>query len=185
VADAFPGTILILDGHNSGYDGRVIMSHGELSARRPPLEVERQIAGHLRRLQVGRDIMVLDTLGAPIQASLAWCLQSNCFFSIWGASLAKYRWACNRPGFIVTSRWNLTQRADLHIYDLEKFMEHPSELTFVDDNLIQDDSKSILLMDVGPGQPSFFNFDADGERILLSFLSTVRKALEIRYLHSL
>lgn len=174
VADAFPGAVLVLDGHNSGGDGRVIVSHGELGARRPPLEVERQIAGHLRRLQVGRDVMVVDTLGAPTQASLAWCGQADCFFSIWGASLAKYRWACNRPGLVVTSRWNLTHRDDLHIYDAPEFMEAPSELAFVDADLIQDMPNAALNVDVGPGQPSFFNYNIETNIVLSRFLAMVR-----------
>ncbi len=161
VADAFPGAILVLDGHNSGEDGRVIVSHGELGARRPPLEIERQIAAHLRRLQVGRDVMVVDTLGAPIRASLAWCGQADCFFSIWGASLSKYRWACNKPGLVVTSRWNMMHRTDLHIYDAPEFMETPSELAFVASDVITDAPDMPLLVDVGPGQPSFFNFNFD------------------------
>ena len=174
VADAFPGAILVLDGHNSGGDGRVVVSHGELDARRPPLEVERQIVRHLRRLQVGRDVMVVDTLGAPIRASLAWCEQADCFFSIWGASLAKYRWACNKPGLVVTSRWNLTHRDDLHIYDAPEFMEAPSGLAFVDADLIQDMPGAALVVDVGPGQPSFFNFDVEAEPVLSRFLALVR-----------
>ena len=166
VAAAFPGAILVLDGHNSGGDGRVIVSHGELGARRPPLEVERQIAAHLRRLQVGRDVMVVDTLGAPIQASLAWCRQADCFFSIWGASLSKYRWACNKPGLVVTSQWNVTHRTDLHIYDAPEFMDTPSELAFVALEFIMDAVDVPLLVDVGPGQPSFFNFNLDTRQVL-------------------
>ena len=174
VASAFPGAILVLDGHNSGGDGQVVVSHGELDARRPPLEVERQIAAHLRRLQVGRDVLVVDTLGAPIRASLAWCGQADCFFSIWGASLAKYRWACNKPGLVVTSRWNLTHRDDLHIYNTPGFMEAPSELAFVDAALIQDVPGAALIVDVGPGQPSFFNFDVEVEPVLSRFLAMMR-----------
>ena len=178
VADAFPGAILVLDGHNSGGNGRVIVSHGELGARRPPLELERQIAAHLHRLQVGRDVTVVDTLGAPILASLAWCGQADCFFSIWGASLAKYRWACNKPGLVVTSRWNLTHRDDLHIYDAPEFMEAPSELAFVNADLIQDMLSAALIVDVGPGQPSFFNFNVEIEPVLSRFLAVVRSSPE-------
>jgi len=171
VAGAFPGAILILDGHNSGYDGRVIVSHGELGARRPPLEVERQIAAHLRRLQVGRDVTVVDTLGALIRTSLAWCAHADCFFSIWGASLAKYRWACNKRGLVVTSHWNRTHRSDLHIYDLPEFMESPSRLTFVDAEFVDDIPEAMLLVDAGPGQPSFSNFNVNHEHLLSQLLS--------------
>lgn len=171
VALAFPGAVLVLDGHNSGPDGQMIMSHGELCARRPPLEVERQIAGHLRRLQVGRDVLVVDTLGAPIQTSLAWCEQADCFFSIWGASLSKYRWACNKPGLVITSQWNRTHRADLHIYHSPEFMERPSKLAFVDADLVHDAPEATLLMDVGPEQPSFFNFTVDTQRLIAEISS--------------
>ena len=173
VSAAFPGAIIVLDGHNSGGDGRVIVSHGELAARRPPLEMERQIASHLKRLQAGRDIMVVDTLGASIQTSLAWCDQSDCFFSIWGASLAKYRWACNKPGLVLTSRWNREHRADLHIYDSPMFMEEPSGLAYVDADLVRDVPGAALLVDVGPGQPSFFNFDVEVTQVLSRFIEII------------
>ena len=175
VASTFPGAILVLDGHNSGPDGRVVVSHGELSARRPPLEVERQIAGHLRRLQVGRDVTVVDTLGAPIQASLAWCEQADCFFSVWGAGLSKYRWACNKPGLVVTSRWNKTHRADLHIYHSAQFMENPSELVFIDAELVQDVPRALLLVDVKPGEASFFNFTVDTQLLIAEIRSFISR----------
>jgi hypothetical protein len=178
VAHAFPGAILVLDGHNSGHDGRVIVSHGELGARRPPLDVERQIAMHLCRLQVGRDVTVVDTLGAPIWASLAWCEHADCFVSIWGASLSKYRWACNKPGLVVTSHWNMTQRADLHIYSSSEFMEAPSELMFVDAELIHDVPEAMLLVDVGPGQPAFFNFNVDCKQVISQFTLMTEKFMK-------
>lgn len=174
VASIFPGAMLVLDGHNSGHDGSIVMSHGEARARRPPLDVERQIAAHLRRLQVGRDIVVVDTLGAPIRASLAWCLHSDCFFSIWGASLAKYRWACNKPGLVVTSLWNLTHRPDLHIYHAPEFMETPNPMEFVEADIVADAPEALLLMDVGSGQPSFCNFKVDQKRLSSRIIDFVR-----------
>lgn len=180
VADAFPSAILILDGHNSGHDGRVVMSHGELGAHRPPLEVERQIAAHLRRLQVGRDVMVVDTLGTPIWASLAWCEQSDCFFSIWGASLSKYRWACNKPGLVASNFWNLTQRTDLRIYDSPDFMEDPTRLDFVEASQIEDRDDAPLLIAFGPDQPSFSNFRAKNNEILLKFSNIVSTSVSSR-----
>ncbi len=180
MAEAFPGAILVLDGHNSTHDGRAIMSHCEGGARRPPFEVERQIAGHLQRLQVGRDVMVVDTLGAPIRTSLAWCGQADCFLSIWGASLSKYRWACNKPGLVVTGRWNLLHRPDLHIYDSPECMEAPTELAFVDPALVEDDPNAPQLVDVGPGQPSFFNFVVKHGPVIWQFLRLVDASLARR-----
>jgi len=161
LASSFPGSLLVLDGHNSRDDGRIIFSHGELGARHSPLEMEQQVATHLKRLQTGRDVTVVDTLGQSIRTSLAWCEHANCFFSVWGASLAKYRWACNRPGLVVTNNWNMAHRSDLHIYDAMDFMEAPSRLSFVRSQFIDDVSAAPLLVDFGPEQPSFSNFIID------------------------
>jgi len=179
VARSFPGALLVVDGHNSANDGRAIISHGELGTGRSPLAVERQIATHLRRLQVGRDITVVETLGSSIRMSLAWCEHAHCFFSIWGASLAKYRWACNKPGLVITSKWNTEHRGDLHIYDSKEFMEKPTSLAFVKDDLIRDVPDASLLIDVGPGQPSFFNFLADNHQVLDHLSKVVQESFEI------
>jgi hypothetical protein len=99
VAEAWPGAILVLDGHNArdtggaeggAGDGVMIQSHGESLAARAPLAAEREIALRLREASAGLDVTVLDTLGAGIPSSLAWGLSCDCFLSVWGASLAKY-----------------------------------------------------------------------------------------------
>lgn len=170
VAHTFPGAIIVVDGHNSGSDGEVIVSHHELDARRSPLEVERKVVAHLRRLQIGRDVTVVDTLGLPVRTSLAWCEQADCFFSVWGASLAKYRWACNKPGLVITSEWNLRYRGDLHIYDSAMFMEGSSKLGFVDADAVKDAPDVPTLIEFGQEQPSYHNFDTTNSSIFLQLL---------------
>ncbi len=178
VAEHFPGAIIVLDGHNSGVDGQIIISHKELNAHRTPLSVECKVAKHLKRLQVGRDVMVVDTLGLPVRASLAWCEQANCFFSIWGASLAKYRWVCNKPGFVITSKWNRLHRADLHIYNSPDLMENPSSLTFVNADIVRDFPDETLLVDAEPGQPSYSNFAVENIQVLQQFYEIVIDSLQ-------
>lgn len=177
LANAFPGTTIILDGHNSGSDGHGILSHGEPLARQPPLAVERGIARHLKRLQAGRDITVVSALNASIYTSLAWCAHADCFIAIWGASLSKYRWACNLPGLVVTSKWNLRHRADLRIYDSPEAMEAPTELSFVDAEAVTDLPGAPLLVDVLAGQESFFNFSVDADRVFSQVLGTLRNRM--------
>ena len=183
VSDAFPGAMIVVDGHNSGNNGQIIVSHGERTGHgdrmgdRSPLAAERQIAMHLRRLQAGRDVTVVDTLGMPVRTSLAWCRHAHCFFSIWGASLSKYRWACNTPGLVITSRWNMLIRDDLHIYKSPRFMEAPTELKFVSEDLTVDVPDAPQLIDVGPGQPAFFNFYTDNQHVLRQLASVIQDAM--------
>lgn len=176
VSNTFPGSIIVVDGHNSGSNGQIIVSHGERTGDRSPLAAERQIATHLKRLGVGRDITVVDTLGKSILTSLAWCRHAHCFFSIWGASLSKYRWACNTPGLVITSRWNMLVRDDLHIYKSPKFMETPTDLKFVSADVTVDMPDAPQLIDVGPGQSAFYNFRTDHQYVFRQLVGVVQAA---------
>ena len=163
-----PGSVIVLDGHNArgaGEGGKVIESHGEALTGRRPVEVERELVEQLRRRFVGQPVTIADTVGQPIEVSLSWADQCDCFVSIWGASLAKYRWVCNKTGLVVSSRSNLMHRADLHIYDAPRFMEAPTRLRFVEPDLVEDQPEAPLLVNVAPGHTSFFNFRLDEERL--------------------
>ena len=161
IAARHPDALLVLDGHNSRRGGAMIESHGEQRAARSPAEVEHDIAARLRRRGGGQRPGVVSAIGEPIAASLAWAERCDCFISIWGASLAKYRWVCNKPGLVLTSHHNLTQRRDLHIYDAPEFTQSPAPLAFVAPDLVRDRPDAPLLVDVAPGQASFFNFELD------------------------
>jgi hypothetical protein len=69
---------------------------------------------------------------------LFWSRHARYFVAIWGAGLAKYRWLTNRPGLVVSSRWNLLHREDLHIYDSADYMEDPAPIEFIDAGLVHD-----------------------------------------------
>ncbi len=161
IAERHPDAVLVLDGHNARADGALIESHGESRAARSPADVEHDLAAQLRRRFERHRLRIVATIGQPIAVSLAWAARCDCFVSIWGASLAKYRWVCNKPGFVVTSRHNLIHRRDLHIYDAPDFMESPTRLVFANPELVQDRPDAPRLVDVSPGQASFFNFELD------------------------
>ena len=110
-----------------------------------------------------------------MSTSLAWTMACDCFVSIWGASLAKYRWVGNRPGYVLSSRYNLLHRSDLHIYDAPAYMESPTPLRFVAPDCIVDDPRAAQLVPVGAGQPSFVNFHVDIARVLPEILQVIER----------
>lgn len=182
VAQVWPGAILVIDGHNVRDTGKapspgggaadaevVIESHGESLATRSPLAIEREIAAQLRITGAELDVTIVDTLGAGMASSLAWALSCDCFLSIWGASLAKFRWVCNKPGLVVSSQANLLHRDDLHIYDSPQYMETPTQLLFADPAAVVDDPDAARLVPVSLSNPFFANFHVDHGRVLAQF----------------
>lgn len=172
---------MVIDGHNAregGVDGNaVIESHGESLATRSPLQTERDIASQLRASAAGMDVTILDTLGAGMASSLAWALLCDCFLSVWGASLAKFRWVCNKPGLVVSSQANLLHRDDLHIYDSPQYMEAPTQLLFADPAAVVDDPDAPRLVPVSLGNPFFANFRVDHGRVLAQFRGLVDEVM--------
>ncbi len=155
---------LVVDGHNSrsGNTSQVIRSHGETQENRLPLEMEAEILLAIQRKAGGSGINVVSTIGQPLDTSLIWSYFSNFFITMWGAGLAKYRWVCNKPGFIMTSRWNLQNRGDLSIYNSSMFQEDPAPVEFVDASAVHDQPTAPLLVPLGAGcNPSIMNFEVD------------------------
>ncbi len=162
-----PTLHLVFDGHNSGdRNGGPIGSHGESMALTAPDLVEAQIVSRLRERFASQRDRIHDTIMQPVSASLAWADRSVGFVSIWGASLAKYRWVGNLPGFVISSRHNLLHRGDIDIYHSPRYMETPAPIEFVDPALVTDLPDSPPLVPVGLGQPSFFNFRLDEDAVL-------------------
>ncbi len=188
IAQRWPGSIVVIDGHNSWHpdpahgttDGHSIQSHGEWMAATPPLQVERAIAVDLRSMAGMLDVRIVDTLGAPLSHSLAWAQLCDGFLSIWGASLAKFRWICNKPGLVVTSRANLLHRDDLHIYDAPRYMELPTTLLFTDAEAVEDDAQAARLVPVAQDDPLFANFRVDHGRVLDQFAGLIEEQLATR-----
>ncbi len=168
LADRHPGLVVVFDGHNARVEGEAVLlgSHGEGAARRRPVDVERELVAGLRATHAGRPVTILDTIGAPMSASLAWTAASDGFVSIWGASLAKYRWVCNKPGFVLSNRTNLLQREALHIYSAPRYMEDPAPMAFVDPGLVADEPDAARLVDTAPGDAGLHNFRLDLDGVL-------------------
>ncbi len=170
IASRHPGAVIVFDGHNASVGagpggGRTIRSHGEREGGPRPTEVERELVAAVRDDARCLDVTIADTIGQPVASSIGWCLAADCFVSVWGASLAKYRWACNRPGFVITSRANLQGRPDLHIYDSPRYVEDPSPMIFVAAEAVEDDPAASLLVPM-PGQPLYFNLHLDAEQVV-------------------
>ncbi|WP_117190671.1 hypothetical protein [Rhizobium terrae] len=168
----FPGCVIVLDGHNSqGGEGEksIIHSHGQWSARRAPIDVEREIVLAMQDRAQHSSVHIISTIGQTIDHSLFWSLNADRFITIWGAGLAKYRWVANRPGLVISSRWNLTYRADLRIYSSERYMEDPEEIDFADPALFADDLTAEPLMKFPTDQSheSYANFRLSSD---LSFI---------------
>ena len=170
-----PGCTVILDGHNACGDERgdvTIGSYRQDEAAEHPLAVERALADALRARFAGADVTVVDTLGEPLATSLAWAAACRAVFALWGAGLAKYRWGANTPGLVVSNRWNLEQKGDLHIYDAAEFMAEPSPLTFIPAEAVEDCPDAPMLVPFDEPTYSNFKFDpAAMRREISSFLA--------------
>ena len=180
IAESFPGSIAILDGHNTrvGAGGDMIRGYGEASAAEHPADVERRLVRQLRERLDGTDIHILDTIGLPMSDSIAMTTRSDCFFAIWGAGLAKFRWAANKPGVVLTSRDNLLHRPDIAIYHTPEYMESPTEMIMPDPAWVHDLPDAPMLTNPGPGEARFFNFRVEEEPVFDAMLGIVTRAME-------
>lgn len=153
IAIRFPGAIAILDGHNTrvGAGGDMIESHGQSLALEHPAQVERQLVARVRQRLASANIRIHDTIGQPMSDSLALSAASDCFFAIWGACLAKFRWVANKPGIALTSRNNILHRGDLPIYHTPENMETPTRMVIPDPEWVHDLPGAPVLMNPGPG----------------------------------
>ncbi len=138
VLSLYPKAYFVIDGHNISKAGHhKYLSHGEqMSDIAVTMHVEREILQTLMQAY-GADVIV-SAIGLMVPANLLLINQCEFFVAMWGAGLAKYRWVCNKPGYVLTSQWNLAQRADLSIYDHPGFMENPNKLYWVDPVFVTD-----------------------------------------------
>ena len=160
--ERFARVAVIIDGHNSRPLERGTESYPsftESRAAEPPIEVERRIARSLQAAFDGSNVTIVNNIGGTMNASLFWLDQAEFFIAPWGAGLAKYRWAANKPGVVVSSRWVLENKGDLHIYDDKKYMEEPSAICFIDSKNVFDFADEPVLVQVfQPHHPMYFNF---------------------------
>jgi len=170
--------VLVVDGHNArqGDAGKLIQSTGEVAQNRAPIETELEILAAMQRRAQGSRISVVSTIGCPLVTSLIWGSFCQAFVAPWGAGLAKYRWICNKPGFVITSKWNLQNRTDLHIYSAAEITEDPTSIEFVDPALVTDHPDAPLLIPVGGDHnPSNMNFEIDEPLVFQAITSMIRR----------
>lgn len=186
-AETVPGSVVVIDGHNSqkGSAGEKLLlaSHGQWGAKRQPIEVEMELARYAVETAEELDIEVLDLIGESVERSLFWSLHADCFVTIWGAGLAKYRWVANRPGYVITSAWNRNNRPDLHIYSSDQFMESPAVMDFVPAEEIEDLANAEQLVSFQSDQQpeSYYNF-AIKDHQRLGFLKAYLSSLDHKHI---
>ena len=153
--------VIILDGHNArtGHDPVTSFgSFGQQAGHEHPVFAELRLAMALERRFRHSGAQIVNLFGAAMARSLFWTERSACFVAFWGAGLAKYRWACNRPGLVLSNRWNLTQRGDLDIYHAPRYQEAGAAIRFIDAELVTDDAAAPVLFAPVDPVPSYSNF---------------------------
>ncbi len=136
-----PNLVVVIDGVNSrpgqvrgaSYD---VFSGARLN--RGLIDMEAQIVQDIRAYFIDRPVTVVDCVGTSMRTNLFWIDRSNMFVAPWGAGLVKYRWVCNKPGFVMTNRSNLLNPIALPIYHLPGHMENPTAMEFIDPAIVYD-----------------------------------------------
>lgn len=167
----FPGCTVILDGLNDPNDAGDTNWQDEGSGS--DLDNEFRIGRRLEALSERHGIHFVNNINRSALRSVVWCSRADCFLAPLGAALAKYRWICNTPGLVVTSRWNLEHRTDLHIYDTPAALEGSSEMQFCSIDHVHDLDPEA---DAG-GHDGRGNFTVDRDAIFAQFEELVRRQL--------
>ncbi len=168
----YPQARFVVDGHNVTAGGAKHRSYGEKAGQeRAVAEAERAILEGLRSRH--RTAVIVEAIGLTVPENLRLIERCDGFVSLWGAGLAKYRWACNKPGYVMTGRWNLEHRADLRIYELPTLLESPTELRWLAAEHVTDRplDHPALVMPYPHGQ--WANFDIDEEAAIADIVAFV------------
>ncbi len=167
LGEAFPGCTVVLDGMNDAADrGRAVdASPGSV------LDQEFALADHLAAVAERAEVRFVDTVNRSALRSVLWCSRADAFAAPLGAALAKYRWICNTPGLVLSSRWNLEHRADLHIYDSAGHMERPTEVLFNGPDQVRDTTSFHPF----GHHDGYSNFVVDRPALFAAFIGLVRR----------
>lgn len=165
-------TRFVIDGHNvAAVSGTKYSSHGETADDNTRV----QMAEHalVARLQAhhGADV-VINAVGLPVQENLVLIDRCDGFVAPWGAGLAKYRWVCNKPGFVLSNRWNLSNRTDLRIYDSASTLEDPAPMRWIAENRITDEPDAERILG-HLDHPQWSNFSIDEPRVITDILGWI------------
>jgi hypothetical protein len=161
---------VVIDGHNSAEgasSSAVFGSEFQHYAKEQPIDVERRVVSVLQDHFSGKPVTLIDNIGAPMSHSVFWCNQSAFFVTFYGTGLAKYRWACNKTGLVVTSQWTLHNQGHLHIYESD-FLEDPSPIYFLPEEHVEDLPDAPLLVPEPGNPPARWNFRVKDEGLFAS-----------------
>ncbi len=151
---------IVIDGHNTARGETTNVSFAsefQQHAKEAPIDVERRVVKALRDRYKNSSVTLIDNIGGSMARSIFWCRSAHFFVTMYGTGLAKYRWACNQTGLIVTSRWTLRHQDHLHIYE-QDFLEDPSPLMFLPERHVEDLPDSPCLISEPGNPPARWNF---------------------------
>ncbi|MCK8117565.1 hypothetical protein MTF68_08310 [Pseudoalteromonas sp. 2CM37A] len=153
--------IVYIDGHNSSSLNEILKSSGE-SDNDEILQKELNIYQELKATAPS-NVEVISCIGLTLRENIKRIADSNFFIAPWGAGLAKYSWACGLDGIVMTNRWNLEHREDLHIYNSSKYLEKIPNLKFLESKYISESSGgSSQLIKSDLAQKENFHVDMNG-----------------------
>jgi hypothetical protein len=136
-----PALTVVIDGLNAR-SGAAANSTFRIapSTRRTPdlLGEERALVARVSTHVAGRPVTVVDCVGTGMRLNLFWIDRAQIFVAPWGGGMVKYRWVCNKPGVVFSSRANLSQPHHLPIYHVTQFMEDPAEIEYVSPDAVTD-----------------------------------------------
>ena len=138
IGENFAGATVIIDGQNASPDAMYGSVGDNAAGPDSFLRQETDIARALTKHAALHGCGIVNNIGRPIAESLLWCKIADFFVAPWGAALAKYRWICNKPGLVLTSRWNLENLHELAIYHGVATNEAPAEMWFNSPQTAQD-----------------------------------------------
>ncbi len=172
---------VIIDGHNSRSPAGMFSSHLEHRAARRPVDVEHEAAARIQAGLQGLPVRIVNCVGMAMLDNLAWLLRADACVAPWGAGLAKYRWACNLPAYVLVSNFNRKHKNDIHIYGDPAFMETPTEVQFADAAGITDRPDAEVLLRMDPFHAAFFiNYDAAVEPAIDAVTALLTRARATR-----
>ena len=161
----FGSVTLIIDGHNSrNADDKetTFASFLEHRASRRPIDVEHEIVEAIKAGLRSTAATIIDCVGMTMLDNLAWLSCAHYCIAPWGAGLAKFRWVCNLPSYVLLSQACLKYKNDIHIYDSPKFVEAPTTQTLVPASFVIDRPEVAVLVSMDPIHvPAYINYDVD------------------------
>jgi hypothetical protein len=151
---------VVIDGHNSAggeTPDLAFASEFQNHATEEPIVAEHRVVAALRERYETGQVVLIDNIGESMARSIVWCQAAHFFVTMYGTGLAKYRWACNQTGLIVTSQWTLRHQSHLHIYEAD-YLQDPSPLMFLPERFVEDLPDSPQLIAEPGNPPARWNF---------------------------